>query len=108
MNWLLIVIAGICEVGFTICLSKARETGGWIAFWWIVAFFVSLGVSMWLLYKATHTIPMGTAYAVWTGIGAAGTVIAGILLFNETVDFWRIFFLSTLILSVVGLKVVTH
>jgi len=63
---------------------------------------------MWLLYKATHEIPMGTAYAVWTGIGAAGTVIAGIFLFNETVDFWRIFFLSTLILSVIGLKMVTH
>ena len=108
MNWLLIIIAGICEVGFTICLSKARETSGWISAWWIVAFFVSLGISMWLLYKATHTIPMGTAYAVWTGIGAAGTVIAGIFLFNETVDFWRIFFLSTLILSVIGLKVVTH
>jgi quaternary ammonium compound-resistance protein SugE len=84
MNWILIIIAGICEVGFTICLS------------------------MWLLYKATHEIPMGTAYAVWTGIGAAGTVIAGIVFFNEAVDFWRIFFLSTLILSVIGLKVVTH
>jgi quaternary ammonium compound-resistance protein SugE len=108
MNWLLIIIAGICEVGFTICLSKAREASGWIAVCWVIAFFVTLSVSMWLLYKATHEIPMGTAYAVWTGIGAAGTVIAGIFLFNETVDFWRIFFLSTLILSVIGLKVVTH
>jgi quaternary ammonium compound-resistance protein SugE len=108
MNWLLIIIAGICEVGFTICLSKARETSGWVAAGWIAAFFISLSVSMWLLYKATQEIPMGTAYAVWTGIGAAGTVIAGIFLFNEAVDFWRIFFLSTLILSVIGLKMVTH
>lgn len=108
MSWLLIIIAGICEVGFTICLSKARGATGWAAASWVIAFFVTLSLSMWLLYKATHEIPMGTAYAVWTGIGAAGTVIAGIFLFNETIDFWRIFFLSTLILSVIGLKVVTH
>ena len=63
---------------------------------------------MYLLFRATRTIPIGTAYAVWTGIGAVGTVIVGILLFREPVAFWRLFFLTTLIASIVGLKAVTH
>ena len=61
-----------------------------------------------LLYKATLTLPIGTAYAVWTGIGAVGTVIVGIWLFKEPMDFWRVFFLFTLIASIVGLKFVTQ
>ena len=60
-----------------------------------------------LLNKAVQTIPIGTAYAVWTGIGAAGTVIIGIVWFKEPTSFWRLFFLVTLVLSIVGLKVVT-
>jgi quaternary ammonium compound-resistance protein SugE len=58
--------------------------------------------------KATQTLPIGTAYAVWTGIGAAGTAIIGMILFNEPADFWRIFFICTLILSIVGLKFMTY
>jgi quaternary ammonium compound-resistance protein SugE len=61
-----------------------------------------------LLYKATNTLPIGTAYAVWTGIGAVGTVVMGILVFREPADFWRLFFITTLIASIVGLKVVSH
>jgi quaternary ammonium compound-resistance protein SugE len=79
MNWLILIIAGLFEVGFTFCLSKAKEATGSTATWWIVGFFVSLSMSMYLLYKATQTLPMGTAYAVWTGIGAVGTVIVGIV-----------------------------
>jgi quaternary ammonium compound-resistance protein SugE len=61
------------------------------------------------LYKASQTLPMGTAYAVWTGIGAVGTVIIGILFFREPADFWRLFFIATLIASIAGLKfVATH
>jgi quaternary ammonium compound-resistance protein SugE len=59
---------------------------------------------MLLLYRATQSIPIGTAYAVWTGIGAAGTVIAGIALFKEPADGWRLFFLFSLIASIAGLK----
>ena len=59
-----------------------------------------------LLAKATKTIPIGTAYPVWTGIGAVGTVLVGILFFKEPVTFWRLFFIFTLIASVVGLKMV--
>ncbi len=57
-----------------------------------------------LLSKAVQAIPIGTAYPVWTGIGAVGTVIVGILFFNEPATFWRLFFMSTLILSIIGLK----
>ncbi len=108
MNWLMLVIAGLFEVGFATCLGKAKETTGSVALWWLAGFFVSLVISMLLLYKATQTLPIGTAYAVWTGIGAVGTVLVGILLFNEPTDFCRMFFLFVLVASLVGLKVVTH
>jgi quaternary ammonium compound-resistance protein SugE len=60
------------------------------------------------LYKAVQTLPIGTAYAVWTGIGAVGTVLVGILVFKEPAEFWRLFFITTLIASIVGLKLVTN
>ncbi|MGB7842983.1 MAG: multidrug efflux SMR transporter [Salinimicrobium sp.] len=107
MNWLLLVIAGFFEVGFATCLGKAKETSGSTSALWMLGFFVCLGISMTLLYKVTRVIPIGTAYAVWTGIGACGTVLAGIFLFDEPVYFWRLFFLSTLIVSIVGLKFVS-
>ncbi len=108
MNWILLIIAGLFEVGFATCLGKARETTGNTSLLWWVGFFVCLSISMVLLYKATQTLPMGTAYAVWTGIGAAGTVLMGIVLFKEPVAFWRLFFIATLIASIIGLKAVSH
>lgn len=108
MNWLLLIIAGFFEVGFATCLGKARETTGGVAMAWWAGFFICLALSMYLLYKATQTLPIGTAYAVWTGIGAAGTVLVGILFFKEPATTWRLFFLITLIGSIIGLKVVSH
>lgn len=108
MNWLILIIAGFFEVGFATCLAKAKETTGTIFVFWITGFFISLSISMFLLYKATQSLPVGTSYAVWTGIGAVGTVLVGIFLFKEPVDFWRLFFLSTLVGSVIGLKFVSH
>jgi len=108
MNWIILIIAGFFEVAFATCLGKARETEGSVAMLWWAGFVVSLSVSMVLLYKATQTLPIGTAYAVWTGIGAVGTVIVGILVFKEPADFWRIFFITTLIASIVGLKFVSN
>ncbi len=108
MNWIILIIAGLFEVGFAASLGKAKETTGTTATWWMVSFFVCLSISMYLLYKATQTLPIGTAYAVWTGIGAVGTVLVGIIFFKEPADFWRIFFISTLIASVIGLKAVSH
>jgi quaternary ammonium compound-resistance protein SugE len=107
MNWLILIIAGLFEVGFATCLGKAKETSGTTSTLWMVVFFISLSISMFLLYKATHTLPIGTAYAVWTGIGAVGTVLVGILYFKEPADFWRLFFLFTLIASIIGLKFVS-
>jgi quaternary ammonium compound-resistance protein SugE len=108
MSWFLLVIAGLFEVGFASCLGKAKETSGATSTWWMVGFFVCLTISMVLLYKATQHLPIGTAYAVWTGIGAVGTVLIGIFVFKEPADFWRLFFITTLIASIVGLKVVSH
>ncbi len=107
MNWLILILAGLFEVGFTTCLSKAKETSGTTSMYWLIAFFISLSLSMYLLYKATQTLPMGTAYAVWTGIGAVGTVIIGILFFKEPATFMRLLFICTLIGSIVGLKFVS-
>ena len=67
---------------------------------------VSMGVSGWLLYVAQRTIPMGTAYMIWTGIGGVGTVILGIVFFHDAVTFWRMFFLSLVFVGIVGLKMV--
>jgi quaternary ammonium compound-resistance protein SugE len=108
MNWIMLILAGICEVGFTTCLSKAKETHGVSSTWWMAGFFACLSASMYLLWKASQSLPLGTAYAVWTGIGAGGTVLIGIILFKEPVDFLRIFFICTLIASVIGLKFVSH
>jgi quaternary ammonium compound-resistance protein SugE len=108
MYWLLLIIAGLFEVGFTTCLGKAKETTGTISIIWVVGFFISLSISMYLLYKASLHLPMGTSYAVWTGIGAVGTVLVGIFFFKEPATFWRIFFIATLIGSIVGLKFVSN
>ncbi len=108
MNWIVLIIAGLFEVAFAACLGKAREANGTEASIWYSGFLLSLILSMLLLTKATQTLPLGTAYAVWTGIGAVGTVLVGIFFFQEPVHFWRMFFLVTLIASLVGLKVVSH
>ena len=65
-----------------------------------------MGVSGWLLYIAQKSIPMGTAYMIWTGIGGMGTVILGIVFFHDAVTFWRMFFLSLVFIGIVGLKMV--
>ncbi len=108
MNWMILIIAGLFEVGFTSCLAKAKETAGNESYLWYGGFFISLILSMVLLIKATQTLPLGTAYAVWTGIGAVGTALMGIFVFKEPVDFWRILFITTLIASIIGLKAVSH
>ena len=109
MNWIILIIAGLFEVGFATCLGKARETSGNVSVLWWIGFFICLTISMYLLYRATLVLPIGTAYAVWTGIGAVGTVLMGIFFFKEPADFWRLFFITLLIGSIIGLKVVsTH
>ena len=107
MDWIILVIAGLFETAFAFCLGKAKEVSGSASYWWYAGFLLALGISMSLLVKATQTLPLGTAYAVWTGIGAAGTAIVGIIIFKDPVNFWRLFFIATLIGSVIGLKAVS-
>jgi quaternary ammonium compound-resistance protein SugE len=108
MNWISLIIAGLFETAFAFCLGKAKESTGNEMVLWYTGFGVALLMSMTLLVKAIQTLPVGTAYAVWTGIGAAGTVLIGIFVFKEPFTFWRLCFISTLIISIVGLKVVSH
>lgn len=108
MNWILLIIAGLFEVAFAACLGKAKEATGIQTTYWYIAFLICLGISMALLVKVTQELPIGTAYAVWTGIGAVGTVLVGIFVFKEPATFWRLFFIMTLIISIIGLKVVSN
>lgn len=101
MHWLLLVLAGLFECAFTTCL---KLSDGLTKLGWAVAFVLLSIVSFALLTLASRQIPLGTAYAVWTGIGAAGTAAIGIIWFKDPATFWRIFFLAALIGSLIGLK----
>ena len=104
MPWIILIAAGIFETAFAFCLGKAKLSHGTEMYLWYLGFVLSLLASMLLLIKAIQSIPIGTAYAVWTGIGAVGTVLTGILYFQEPVTFWRMFFITSLIVSIIGLK----
>ncbi|MDO5105375.1 multidrug efflux SMR transporter [Capnocytophaga sp.] len=108
MNWILLITAGLFEVAFTFCLGKAKHAIGTTMYLWYAGFALCTFISMALLMKATQHLPLGTAYGVWTGIGAVGTALVGIFIFNEPATFWRIFFITTLIGSVIGLKMVSN
>ena len=106
MNWIILIIAGLFEVGFTFCLGKIKGATGTDFYLWGTGFVISVTLSMYLLAKATQTLPIGTAYPIWTGIGAVGTVLVGILFFHEPATLGRLFFMTTLILSIIGLKLI--
>lgn len=108
MNWILLIIAGLFEVAFAACLVEVKEATGIIATYWYIGFLICLGISMLLLVKVIQQLPIGTAYAVWTAMGAVGTVLVGILIFKEPATFWRLFFITSLIASIIGLKIVSH
>ena len=108
MNWFILIIAGLFEVSFAFCLGKAKVASGNTMYAWYAGFLLTLILSMALLIKATQSLPIGTAYAVWTGIGAVGTALLGILVFKDPANFWRVFFILTLIGSIVGLKFVSN
>lgn len=93
------------EVTFTFCLGKTKNAAGHELVWWWIGFLAALAMSMFLMAKAAEKLPIGTVYPVWTGIGAVGAVVVGIIFFHEPATFWRIFFITTLILSIIGLKV---
>ena len=108
MNWIILILAGCCEVGFSFCLGKMKGLSG-LPYWeWLAGFALFYVLSAVLLAKATETLPIGTAYPVWTGIGALGAVLLGIFVFHEPATFWRLFFITTLVGSIIGLKIVSN
>jgi quaternary ammonium compound-resistance protein SugE len=108
MSWVILIVAGLFEAAFAFCLGKAKLAEGNDVYFWYAGFLITLIASMSLLIKATQILPIGTAYAVWTGIGATITALLGIFVFKEPATFWRIFFIMTLIGSIAGLKAVSH
>jgi quaternary ammonium compound-resistance protein SugE len=101
MNWTILVIAGLFEVGWAIGL---KYTNGFSRLWPTVWTVLSMIVSLWLLGIAMKTLPVGTAYAVWVGVGAVGTVILGIALLGEPANPGRIISIALIIAGIVGLK----
>ena len=101
MAWLLLILGGCFEVGFTTCL---RFVDGFRNIPWSLGFLVSVTLSMGLLEVAARSIPLGTAYAVWSGIGAIGTVLVGILFFGEAATTIRILLILGVIACIAGLK----
>ena len=107
MAWLFLILAGLTEVAFAFCLGKAKATPGSAAGWY-AAFGGCAVLSFLLLNRSLQQLPIGTAYAVWTGIGALGTAVLGMVVFNDPATPARLFFLLLLVASVVGLKFVSH
>ncbi len=104
MAWVLLILGGLFEVGFTTCL---RFADGFRNIPWTLAFLATVTLSMGLLEYAARTIPMGTAYAVWTGIGAAGTLAVGVMLFDEPLTLLRVLLVLGLVACIAGLRAVS-
>jgi quaternary ammonium compound-resistance protein SugE len=105
MAWVWLLLGGVGEVGFTTCL---RFVDGFRNIGWTLGFLASVTLSMGLLEVASRTIPMGTAYAVWGGIGALGTVLVGIVFFEEPLGAARLLLILGLVSCIAGLKLVSH
>lgn len=101
MSWVFLIVAGVFEIGFT---TSLKLTEGFTKLIPTLFFFGFSILSFWFLNKAIESIPLGVAYAVWTGIGAAGTACIGIYFFDEQLTMWKMFFIATLVGSIFGLK----
>lgn len=104
MNWFILVIAGLFEIGWAIGL---KYTEGFTRLWPTVGTVTAMIISMGLLGIAMRSLPAGTAYAIWVGIGTVGTAILGIVLFSEPANLLRLVSLALIILGVIGLKLAT-
>ncbi|MFO7447572.1 MAG: quaternary ammonium compound efflux SMR transporter SugE [Ignavibacteriaceae bacterium] len=102
MHWIILFIAGLFEIAWAIGLKYSE---GFTHRWWSIFTVVSIIISMGLLGYCLKYLPVGTAYAVWTGIGVIGTAILGILLFNESKELIRLFFIFLIIIGIIGLRV---
>jgi quaternary ammonium compound-resistance protein SugE len=104
MAWFWLILGGLFEIGFTTAL---RFVDGFRNVPWTLAFLVSVAISMALLEYASRTIPMGTAYVVWVGIGAVGTVLVGLALFGEPLSSARMFLVLVIVAAIAGLRLVS-
>lgn len=104
MAWTFLLLAGVFEICFA---SFLRMSENFTRLWPTLAFIAFSAMSFLCMGLSLKQIPIGTAYAVWTGIGAFGVTLIGVFLFNDPIDFWRLFFLATLIGSIIGLKLVS-
>lgn len=104
MGWVFLMLAGAFEIAFT---TAIRFTGGFTKLAPSALVLLLAAVSIYFVARSSETIPLGTAYAAWGGIGAIGTVIVGVIYFGEPVTLWRMGFLSLLIIALIGLKLVT-
>lgn len=104
MAWLYLILGGLFEIGFT---TSLRYVDGFRNGPWTIAFLVSVAISMALLELASRTIPMGTAYVVWGGIGAAGTVIVGLIWFGEPASTIRLLLILVIVAAIAGLRLVS-
>lgn len=102
MAWLLIVLAGLLEVVWAVGL---KYTNGWTRLWPSVFTIIVMLVDFIILSAAMKSLPVGTAYAVWTGIGATGTAIAGMILFDESREAWRLACIALIAAGIVGLRI---
>lgn len=105
MNWLMLVMAGGFEVAWAVALKYSNGFRNPVA---VALCVVSMILSVWLLSIAMRTIPMGTAYAIWTGIGAVGSVVAGIVLFGEPAAILRVLSAALIVLGIIGLKLTAN
>lgn len=105
MPWIILLAAGLFEIGWAVGL---KYTDGFTRLWPSVGTAVSMIVSVVLLGLAVRTLPLGTAYAVWTGVGTVGTVLLGVVLFSESADPLRLACIGLIVVGIVGLKVVGH
>ncbi|MGE0173211.1 MAG: quaternary ammonium compound efflux SMR transporter SugE [Oligoflexales bacterium] len=105
MAWILLVIAGLFEVAWAIGLKYTEGLTKPVP---TLLTLLALIVSMYLLSRAAQWLPIGTAYAVWVGIGALGSVLLGIFLFDESASFARLAFLALLLISIIGLKITSN
>uniref|UniRef100_A0A7C4VRD2 Guanidinium exporter n=1 Tax=Desulfatirhabdium butyrativorans TaxID=340467 RepID=A0A7C4VRD2_9BACT len=104
MNWFILVVAGLFEVGWAVGL---KYTDGFVRLWPTVGTVLSMIISLGLLGIAMKSLPVGTAYAVWVGVGAVGNAILGIVLFGESANSLRLLSLSLIVVGIVGLKIAT-
>lgn len=105
MAWIYLLLAGVCEIGWPIGLKMAN---GKHPLLWTVFAVIAMALSGYLLYQAQKSIPMGTAYAIWTGIGAVGAFTVGILFFKDGVSFFRLLSVFFIIVGIIGLKLSAH